>query len=395
MKILFVHNNYASNNSGEEHASQGLADLLTSEGHTVEWFRKSSDVINDSFGMKLAAFFLGIYNPVAVRALKKQIEDFEPDLIQIQNLYPFISPAIIGMIKRKKIPLVMRCPNYRLFCPTGLHLDQQNELCFSCLSGAREFNCIRKNCEKNHFKSTGYAIRNFFARTVWGITKRVDSYIVQSDFQKKKFIENGIPEEKLFIVPGLTPSIFEIKEVVAGDKVSFIGRVSEEKGIDEFIEAARTLPKIPFEVIGDYSSEYEALKENSPENVVWRGYISGRALDVAFKNSRIVVVPSKNFEGFPNVITRAMKHDKPVITCDLGAMASIIDHEKTGLLVPPGDAVSLAQAIRTLYPDIKKCKEFGEKGRRKANMFYSSSQINECLWEAYTHALSASEKIKA
>ena len=44
MKILFVHNNYGNNNSGEEHASQGLADLLEEHGHTVQWYRKSSDV---------------------------------------------------------------------------------------------------------------------------------------------------------------------------------------------------------------------------------------------------------------------------------------------------------------------------------------------------------------
>ena len=93
MKILFVHNNYGSNNSGEEHASQGLADLLISNGHTVSWFRKSSDVIQDSFTMKIAAFFLGIYNPKAVKELKSKILDFKPDVIQVQNVYPFISPV--------------------------------------------------------------------------------------------------------------------------------------------------------------------------------------------------------------------------------------------------------------------------------------------------------------
>ena len=77
MKILFVHNNYGNNNSGEEHASQGLADLLIKNGHTVQWYRKSSDIIQDSFKMKIAAFFSGIYNPKAVKELKSKILDFK------------------------------------------------------------------------------------------------------------------------------------------------------------------------------------------------------------------------------------------------------------------------------------------------------------------------------
>ena len=151
MKILFVHNNYGSNNSGEEHASQGLANLLGGHGHIVDWYRKSSDKIGNSLYMKIAAFFFGIYNPKAVRALKDKIQAFKPDVIQVQNVYPFISPAILGMIKRLHIPVVMRCPNYRLFCPTGLHLDEKDEVCEKCLSGIREINTVLKNCEKNSY----------------------------------------------------------------------------------------------------------------------------------------------------------------------------------------------------------------------------------------------------
>ena len=111
------------------------------------WYRKSSDVIQDTFKMKIAAFFLGIYNPRAVEELKAQILAFKPDIIQVQNVYPFISAAILPMIKRLNIPVVMRCPNYRLFCPTGLHLEPKGKVCEKCLKGSREFNAILKNCE--------------------------------------------------------------------------------------------------------------------------------------------------------------------------------------------------------------------------------------------------------
>ena len=387
MKFLFVHNNYGSNNSGEEHASQGLADLLTKNGHTVQWFRKSSDIIQDAFKMKIAAFFLGIYNPRAVKELKAQILAFKPDIIQLQNVYPFISPAILPMIKRLNIPVVMRCPNYRLFCPTGLHLEPKGKVCEKCLKGSREFNAILKNCENNWFKSIGYALRNFTARKLWKLTKNMDAYIVQSGFQKQKFITNGIEASKLFIVPGLTPKIVSEHSNEIGEYVTFIGRASEEKGIAEFLEVAKALPNIQFAVVGSLDPSLRHLKDKTPDNVLWSGFLSGKDYDRFYQQSKIVVVPSKWYEGFPNVITRAMQHGKPVITSNIGAMQSIIDHKTNGILVEPGDVGQLKNAIENLYKDDKKCIRLGVQGKKKALQDYNDMEIYKSLIDTYTYAL--------
>ena len=381
MKILFVHNNYGNNNSGEEHASQGLVDLLAKNGHTVQWFRKSSDIIQDAFKMKIAAFFLGIYNPKAVKELKTQILAFKPDIIQVQNVYPFISPAILPMIKRLNIPVVMRCPNYRLFCPTGLHLEPKGKVCEKCLKGSREFNAILKNCENNWYKSIGYALRNFTARKIWKLTKNMDAYIVQSGFQKQKFIANGIEASKLFIVPGLTPKIVSEHSNEIGEYVSFIGRASEEKGIAEFLEVAKALPNIQFAVVGSLDPSLRHLKDKTPDNVLWSGFLSGKDYDRFYQQSKIVVVPSKWYEGFPNVITRAMQHGKPVITANIGAMQSIIDHNTNGMLVAPGDVEQLKNAIENLYKDDKKCIRLGVQGKKKALQVYNDMEIYKSfLW---------------
>ncbi len=383
LKILFIHNNYANNNSGEEHAAEALKKVLEANGHQVRWFRRFSDVINNSFSKKVQAFFSGIYNPSAVRELKVLLDDFQPDVVQVQNLYPFISPGIVKTIKRRGIPLVMRCPNYRLFCPTGLHLDRKGKICEQCLSGSRELNCLRKNCEDDLAKSFGYALRNFVARTFWKVTETMDAYIVQTAFQRQKFIDNGIPAEKLFIIPGLVPDIKTVHQEESPKYVTFIGRISEEKGILEFLEAAKLLPDIPFVVVGGLSELGKALTYGSPKNVVWRGFVSGKALEAVYTASRMVVVPSKWYEGFPNVITQAMKHGKPVITSNLGAMSNIIDHDETGLLVPPGDSLALAKAIKDLYLNESKATELGENAFNKAKMLYNSSKVYDELIVLY------------
>lgn len=391
MKILYVHNNYGNNNSGEEHASKALADLLERNGHKVEWYRKRSDIIGGSLLAKIKAFVCGIINIQAVLELRRIIKEVKPDIVQIQNLYPFISPAILVIIKLEKIPIVMRCPNYRLFCPTGLHLDSQQKVCERCLGVGRELNCIKHNCERNFPKSVGYAARNYIARTIWGLHSAADAYIVQSDFQRRKFASNGIDESKLFVVPGLTPSLnspipggdTEQKYSALGDYVSFIGRASVEKGIKVFIQAASQLPHIKFLIAGTVDPSLKKLVEETPQNIHWLGFLSGKAFDGVFRKSRIVVVPSTWYEGFPNVITRAMGHSRPVIATNIGAMQSIIDHEKTGILVQPGEASALRDAIKSLHSDPRRCIQYGVEGRTKALHSFNEETILSNLLKVY------------
>ncbi|WP_425236052.1 glycosyltransferase family 4 protein [Ulvibacterium sp.] len=393
MKILFIHNNYASNTSGEEQAAEALREVLVAHGHQVKWFRRFSDVIRDSFWKKVQAFFSGMYNPGAVKELKGILDEFQPDIVQIQNLYPFISPGIIRIIKRRRIPLVMRCPNYRLFCPTGLHLDRRGDICERCLSGLRELNCIKKNCENDLPKSFGYALRNFLARTVWGVTKTMDAYIVQTTFQRQKFIDNGIPPHKLFIISGFSSMAKKTANKYEPKYVTFIGRVSREKGIEEFLEVAKDLPNIPFAVVGDVRGHGISIKLNSPSNILWTGFLTGDKLDAFFQYSKIIVVPSKWYEGFPNVIVNAMKHGRPVISNNLGAMSDIIDHRKNGILVETGNVEDLKGAIRKLYDDEININFYGLNGKNKADLLYSSQSVYNDLINLYSNLIKEKSKV--
>ncbi len=95
MKILMIHNKYAKP-SGEEHASEGLVNLLQKNGHTVEWYTRSSSEIDDNIFGKVKAFFTGIYNPFSKKMLAKILDEYNPDIVQIQNLYPLISISIFS-----------------------------------------------------------------------------------------------------------------------------------------------------------------------------------------------------------------------------------------------------------------------------------------------------------
>lgn len=382
MKILFVHNSYSDKTpSGEEHASLELASLLEEHRHEVRWFKRSSDEIRSGIG-PLKSFFTGIYNPSTARKLAKVLDEFMPDIVQVQNLYPLLSSSIFKPIKKRGIPVVMRCPNYRLFCPAGLCLNSKGEVCEKCFGG-KEWHCITSNCEQSILKSTGYALRNAYSRASHNIINGVDRYIVQSEFQKQKFIEQGISSEKLVILPGICPEIIVTNEDVKGEFVSFVGRVSAEKGIYEFIEAAKMNPGLPFKVAGMLDKNF-TIPEDCPKNVEFVGFVKGDALNEFYLRSKIIVVPSKWYEGFPNVITRGMLLKRPVITTNIGAMPSIIEDGVHGYLVEPGNVSQLGESIARLYKDDNKCKAFGMSGYEKARILYSREAVYNTLINTYT-----------
>lgn len=381
MKILFVHNQYKKR-SGEEEALDNLSWLLRGAGHEVEWFTRSSSAIESSRLLKAKALFSGIHNPFAAEDLRKALTRSRPELVHVQNLFPLLSPAVLKVCKDEGIPVVMRCPNYRLTCPTGLHLSN-GVVCQKCAGPGREINCVIRNCEDDLPKSLGYAARSAFARVTGAYRKYVDGFIVLSEFQKSRFIDAGIIEERIHIVPNVAriPSAeFDLPPI--DGRITFIGRVSPEKGIDEFIEVARKLPNRDFSVAGggDY---LPVVRERAPANVRFFGHLDSKDLDNVFRESRIVLCPSKWFEGFPNVIAQAMARRRPVVSSRIGAIPEIVEHGKTGVLCEPYDIDALSRAVEFLMGNYDTCCDMGENARKQAEVRYSETAVYDALTNAY------------
>ena len=384
MRILYIHNDYAKP-SGEETAAEAIVALLKEHGHEVAWHRRSSAEIAGSVSGQVKSLFTGVWNPCEAKAVAEHIKEFKPDIVQVQNIYPLLSPSIFPAIRKLGIPIVMRCPNYRLFCPNGLCCDMQGHVCEQCFGG-HEWRCAFKNCTGSRLKSFGYALRGWASRVTQRILDNVDVFIVQTEFQRQKFMKQGIPERKLGILPGIMPLIEPPSMWQIGKYITFVGRVSAEKGIDDFLGAARLLPDLPFRVAGNYEG-MPGIREASPPNIEWMGFLKGEALRQAYLDSRIIVIPSKWYEGFPNVIVMGMMLEKPIITAAIGATGTIIDDGHTGLLFAPGDTVELADKISALYQDVNKCREYGINGANVAKTLYSRESIYDKLMSIYRQAI--------
>lgn len=382
MNILIAHNDYAKF-SGEENAVRVMSEVLAANGHTIHWFRRTSADIGNSLPRQIHALFSGIYSIRSRNCIETMLDSQDIDIVQVQNLYPFLSPSILPACRKRNIPVVMRCPNYRLFCPNGLHL-LNGKVCERCLGG-REWNCILHNCEASLPKSIGYAARNAFARKTRMILDNITVFIVLSEFQKRRFMDGGIPKERLSILPNVSQAGVAVETGRPGNLVTFAGRVSPEKGIHEFIEAARRLPGLSFAVAGD-TTALPDIESGAPGNVDFRGFLEGDAFRAIYRDSRILVFPSKWFEGFPNVIALAMAFGKPVIAARIGAVPEIVEDGVTGLLFEPGNGAELAEKIDYLWnrPDL--CRQMGRAGTEKAQREYSESRYYETLMGIYSKA---------
>ena len=389
MRICIVHNEYGKF-SGEEVVVSGQKKLLSNNGHDVICFERSSAEIPQMLLGKLRAFLSGIYSFFSRRQIRKLLKKYKPDIVHIHNLFPLISPSILPECKRTKTPVVMTVHNYRLICPSGLFMNR-GRICEKC-SGGHEHWCILRNCEKNLFKSTGYALRNYIARKLRLFLDNVDIFICLTEFQKAKLVTEGFPADRCVVIPNMVELNSADFSFNPGDYVGFAGRVSYEKGITTLLEAAKKCPDIKVKAAGKCKGMTQQLKA-SLSNVDFVGHISAAALLEFYSHCRIVVLPSICYEGFPNTIIEAMFCGKPVICSRIGGLSKIVDEGVNGLLFEPGNADDLAEKISYLWSKPDLCKKMGQAGREKALNEYSPLKYYEKLMNAYQKAINLKEQV--
>ncbi len=387
MHVLMVHNEYGGF-SGEEAVVESQTSLLQEHGHQVVAFRRrSAEIAHMSFG-RWRAFASGVYSASARKAMRRLVAEHRPDVVHIHNLFPLISPSVLSVCREVDLPVVMTVHNYRLVCPNGLHMPKgRYNVCEKC-SGGREYWCVLRNCEKSFFKSLGYALRTYAARR-WGFFQRnVAVFACLTEFQRRRLLAEGYPAERLRVIPNMYRAEREGQkdQSTLGTFVAYVGRISPEKGIDLLLRSAEKLRNIPFRLAGSYEA-MPHLARTPPPNVSFLGNLERRAVAELYRRSRVVVLCSTWFEGFPMTILEAMAQAKPVIAPRIGGIPEIVADGQTGLLFTPGDADELAEKIRCLWNHPAWCRQMGHAGQEKARREYSPEKYYDRLMTIYQDAM--------
>jgi len=381
MKVLMV-NKFLFPNGGSETYIFELGRQLERAGHEVQFFGMEHEgrVVSNKAGIytsdmdfhgagllqKLSYPFRILYSREAKRKIRQVLEDFQPDVVHLNNINFQLTPSIIDAIReydrssRKKTGIVYTAHDYQWVCPNHmLRIPATGRLCQDCIDG-KNGSCIKNRC-----------IHGSLARSVFGAAEgtlyrvrktygEVDKIICPSAFMAQMLGHHKQIAGRLVVLHNFAPEL-PAARIQPEKYVLYFGRYDEEKGIRTLLDICRKLPEISFVFAGKGAMEEEV---NSLPNVTNLGFLSGSRLTDTIRKAAFVVYPSEWYENCPFSIMEAIRCGTPVVAPGLGGIPELVRDQETGLVCKPLDPEDLRRTIQALWEDEKTCSRLHESCMR-------------------------------
>jgi glycosyltransferase involved in cell wall biosynthesis len=387
LRILLLHNRYQQP-GGEDTVVAREQHLLASRGHDIFLHAVSNDTITTMAG-RLRAAWQAPYSSSARRHVAHTVQTFRPDVVHVHNFFPLLSPSIYDACRAARVPVVQTLHNYRLLCVNALLL-RAGRVCEDCLGKAAPWPGVLHACYRGSRVASGaVAAMLTLHRGLRTWTEKVDVYIALTDFCREKFIQGGLPAEKIVIKPNFVHPDPGVRDG-QGSYALFVGRLSPEKGVHTLLRAWEHLGKlIPLKIVGagPLATEVEATTRRTP-GVEWLGQQSPERVLNVMKGARFLVFPSVYYESFPMVIAEAYATGLPIVASNLGSMASLVVSGRTGLLFERDDAGDLAAKASWLWSHHREREVMGRGARLEYEREYAAERNYQMLMDIYALARS-------
>ncbi len=363
MKILLI-NKYHYLKGGAERAYLDMGEILTQAGHEVAYFAMQ-DGHNletpwswyfvspvdyhrkQSLWSKLRLSMRILWNTEANDKLQELIDEFQPDIAHLHNIYHQLSPSILHVLKKNQIPIVMTLHDYKIVSPSYT-LFSRGKI-WEETSGWKAI--ADRVVDGSYMKSIVCACEKWL-HSLLGSYKLVDTLVSPSQFLADECRRLGFKQD-IKVIPNPLLHIPEDNEEKVSGKIVFVGRLTIEKGVDVLIRAfALGLPTKKLHIIGD-GPERASLESLVREldmggQVLFHGSLYGSALDREVLSAEALVVPSIWYENLPYVVTENQARGVVVIASQSGGIAERIEHGVNGLLFPIGSSKALYLALEQL-----------------------------------------------
>jgi glycosyltransferase involved in cell wall biosynthesis len=389
MRILTVHNNYQQP-GGEEKIFATETALLESYGHEVCRYTLDNDEIATVNPLLLAKNTL--WNSTVYRDLRSLIRHKQPQVAHFHNTFPLISPSAYYAARDEGVSVIQTLHNYRLLCPNALFF-REGRVCEDCLGQVVHLPGVVHGCYRgSRTASAMVAATTSFHSLLGTWTKAVDKFIVVSQFAMDKFIQGGLPAEKLvlknnFLHPVPAPGTGQ------GGYAVYVGRLSIEKGLGVLLDAWRQLAgKIPLKILGDGPMAdlvQQAVRE-MPE-IEWLGRRPSPEVYEIVGNASFLVFPSEWYETFGQVAIEAFAKGTPVVASNIGAIPELVHPHRNGLLFQPSDPTDLAAKIDWLLAHPQKLAQMRLTARAEFEAKYTADDNYKRLIEIYQSTI---DKVK-
>ncbi len=324
------------------------------------------------------------------------IDAAKPDIAYIHNVYNYMSPSVIHACRKRRLPVVMRVPDYNLMC-AELHFLCDGQVCTECLEHGYK-RALRYGCLKGSRAATAARVASMYVHKWLRIYDKVDLFITPSAFMRQMMIKAGYDADKIVHLPSFYPGQVE-SDAHSGeeDYVLYFGRLAPEKGIDTLIRAmARIDSDVRLVIAGaDVDGSRVALEQLArdleSDNVQFVGCLDREALDELIEGCLFSVVPSRWYDNCPMATLESFAHSKPVVGSNIGGIPEQIA-DGCGLLFEPDSVEDLAEQMQLLLdePDLR--RQMGQAAGERVATEYSPQAHCDRLLNLFQELIEASHE---
>ena len=401
MRILYC-NKYSYPFSGTEVYLFELMEMMRARGHEVALFSMAdprcreqnyTQYLVSSIDFKSRAGLWSrargaahaIYSIEARQKIRAMIEDFQPDVAHVRNIYHHLSPSILWELKAQGIPVLYHLNDFKLLCPS-YNLLSNGEACEACKGGAF-WHALRKQCYPGLGARITLAAEAYAHRWTRTYHECVDLFLAPSRFVRDTFVEHGWDARKFEQLQHFQ-SIEGIPDFrpPADSPILYFGRLSVEKGIDDLLRAMKKVPNVRLQIAGDGPDRHRLeglVAESQLASVEFLGNVPPAERDRLISQSRFTVFPSHAYETFGKTILESFARGRTVIATDLGSRRELIRDGETGLLYQCGDADELARTIRILAAEPELAESMGRAGWESARVHHNPEDHYDKLLGIY------------
>jgi glycosyltransferase involved in cell wall biosynthesis len=389
MKILIAHNFYQQP-GGEDQCVAAESALLEARGHEVIPYSVHNDSIAGMGRLDVAT--RTVWSRPAYRELRQVMRKHRPHVAHFHNTFPLISPAGYYAARAEKVPVVQTLHNFRLLCPNALFF-REGRICEDCLGKSIPWPGVVHKCYRGSRAASAAVAAMVATHRALGTWRNVvDRYIALTEFGRQKFIEGGLPADKIAVKPNFVYPDPGPGSGAGGDAV-FVGRLSAEKGLETLLDAWKDLgSRVPLKIVGD--GPLAAIVQSAAAANFGLEWLGKQSLDAVYEligAAAFLVLPSKCYENFPRVICEAFAKGTPVVASNVGPMTRLVEHGRTGLLFEPGNSADLAAQVRRLTGDHRELARMRQEARQEHELNYTAEANYRTLMGIYERAIGKGE----
>lgn len=330
MRVLVVHNRYSSRvPSGENLAVDDDVRWLRDAGVEVVTHEVTNDEIVSPGVLARARDGLdAIWSLPARRRFLAALDDSQPDVVHLHNLFPLLSGSVPHAARKRGVPVVWTVHNRRVRCVAGGYF-RDGAACHECRGSWRMPGVVHR-CYAGSASASALVT---VASGVFRSTARRDGVtaIAISDAMGRWLTSTGgFPPDRVRVRHnGVAGPPTPVPPAVDQQRFLFLGRLSAYKGVDLMLDAWRRADvdaELRIVGDGDLADDVAAAAAADPR-ITWVGNVEPDQIGEQIAAARAVLVPSVWDEPFGRTAAEALAHGRPVITTGTGGLAEIVDDD--------------------------------------------------------------------